>query len=315
MGGKVGPRAGLGAALAVTVGLAAYASARPATDATIRATRLSADRGLSGAFADCPAGRRAVGGGVVETGSRSVYVAASGPLDGSGAGGPLDPSGSVANTKDGDIARRWYAGVSNPSSTSVGVKVLAICSAASDATVQATPFSVAARRTGHAIAACPPGERALGGGLVQEGWPDDRILASGPRDASGTVAGTKDGDVAKQWYAAVHNLPAHRVAFKVFALCSADSHATLEATGFSVPGARTGHASASCPSGKRLVGGGLVQTGPAKFLRELASGPLDASGRAANTRDGDVAKRWHVTIKSRNPGRVAFKVLAICERS
>jgi hypothetical protein len=193
------------------------------------------------------------------------------------------------------------------------VKVLALCSAASDATIRATPFSVAARQTGHAIAACPAGERALGGGLVQAGWPDDRILASGPRDASGKVANTRDGDVAKQWYAAVHNLPAHRVGFKVFALCSGDSHGTIDATGFSVPGGRTGRASATCPAGKRLTGGGLVQMGPARFLRELASGPLDGSGSAANTQDGDIAKRWYGLIENRNPGRVGFKALAICE--
>jgi hypothetical protein len=310
MGGRTGLRIAIGTALAATVGLAAYASADPATDATIRATRLTADQGLAGAFADCPAGRRAVGGGVVSTGSRPVYVAASGPLDGSGAGGPLDPSGSVVNTRNGDLAKRWYAGVSNPSSANAGVKVLAICSAASDATIQATSFSVGARRTGHAIAACPAGKRALGGGLVQEGWPDDRVLASGPRDASGKLASTGDGGVAKQWYAAVHNLPAHRVGFKVFALCSADSHATIEATGLSVPGGRTGHGSAGCPAGKRLLGGGLIQAGPPEFLRELASGPLDASGGA---QDGDIAKRWHAVVENRNPGSVSFKVLAICE--
>jgi hypothetical protein len=313
MGGSVGLRTALGAALALTVGLAAYASASPATDATIRVTRLPADQGLSGAFADCPAGRRAVGGGIVENGSRPVYVAASGPLDGSGAGGPLDPSGSVASTKDGDVARRWYAGVSNAASQTSAVKVLALCSAVSDATVEATGFSVAARKTGHATASCPAGKRVLGGGLVQAGWPDDRILASGPRDASGRVASTGDGDVAKQWYAVVHNLPAHRVGFKVFALCSADSHATIEATGFNVPGGRTAHASAKCPAGRRALGGGLVQEGPAKFLRETASAPLDATGAATSTGDGDIARRWYASVENRNPGRVSFKVLAICE--
>ncbi|MGH2926268.1 MAG: hypothetical protein ACRDK1_09900, partial [Solirubrobacterales bacterium] len=270
---------------------------------------------LAGAFADCPAGRRAVGGGILSTGSRQVFVAASGPLDGSGAGGPLDPSGSVESTRDGDVAKRWYAGLSNPSSANAGVKVLALCSAVSDATIRATPLSVGARKTGQAVATCPAGRRALGGGVVQEGWPDDRVLVSGPRDGSGTVAGTGDGDAARQWYAAVHNLPAHRVGFKVFVLCSADSRATVEATGFSVAGGRTGHASVKCPAGKRLLGGGLVQAGPARFLRELSSGPLAASGGAAGTRDGDVAKSWYALVENRNPGRVSFKVLAMCEPS
>ncbi len=303
------------AALAVALCLAAYgyAFARPADDARIQATGWSAQPALSGEFANCPDGRRAVGGGVIRAGSRAIYLAASGPLDGSGAGGPLNPSGSVASTKDGDVARRWYAGVSNHASSSAQVKVLALCSAASDATVQATPFSVAGRRTGHATARCPAGRRALGGGLVQSGWPDDRILASGPRDASGAIGHTGDGDVAREWYAVVHNLPAHRVGFKVFALCSADSHATIEATRFEVAGGRTGGASAKCPASRRVVGGGLVQEGPPKFLREKASAPLDASGSIAGTRDGDVARRWRASVENRNPGRVSFKVLAICE--
>ncbi len=299
--------------MAVALGLIAPAAADPAADATIRATGWSAEQGLSGAFANCPGSRRAVGGGVVQAGARGVHLAASGPLDGSGAGGPLDPSGSVASTKDGDVAKRWYAGVSNPDPPSARVKVLALCSAASDATVQATPFSVAGRKTGHATARCPAGKRALGGGLVQSGWPDDRVLASGPRDASGTIGHTQDGDVAREWYAAVHNLPAHRVGFKVFALCSADSRATIEATRFTVPGGRTSGASVRCPASRRVVGGGLVQEGPPRFLRETASAPLDASGSVAGTGDGDVAKRWRASVENRNAGGVGFKVLAICE--
>jgi hypothetical protein len=296
----------------VAVGFAASALAGTARDARIEATRFSAGHGLTGAFARCPAGRRAVGGGVVQLGRRFLYVASSGPLDAT-ASPPINPSRAVANTRDGDVAKKWYVGVSNDSSRTVDMKALALCSRTSDARIEATSFRVAGRRTGVASARCPAGRRALGGGLVQSGWPDNRVLASGPLDASGAIANTRDGDVAKQWYAAVHNLPAHRVRFKVIALCSADSRARIEATRFSVRSGGVGDASAKCGAGKRALGGGIIQSGRARFLRVRASAPLDATGVAANTKDGDRAKRWYAAIENRNPGRVRFKVLAICE--
>jgi hypothetical protein len=302
----------LGVAIAAGVGFAAYALAGPATDAKIEVTRFSVDHGLSRGLVKCPAGSRAVGGGVVQLGPTVIYVASSGPLDAT-ASAPLDPSAAVANTKDGDVAKQWYVGVSNDSSRTVDLKALALCSRLSDARIEATSFSVAGRRTGDASARCPAGKRALGGGVVQSGWPDNRVLASGPLDASGAIANTSDGDVAKEWYAAVHNFPNHLVRFKVFALCSADSRATIEATRFSVPGGGRGDASAKCPAGKRALGGGIVEAGPPRFLRVRASAPLDATGVPANTTNRDTAKQWYAAMENRNPGRVHFKVLAICE--
>jgi hypothetical protein len=38
--------------------------------------------------------------------------------------------------KDGDVARRWYVGVSNDSFTPIGAKALALCSTDSDATIE-----------------------------------------------------------------------------------------------------------------------------------------------------------------------------------
>jgi hypothetical protein len=312
MGGRVAVRAILGAALAAVLGFAAYALAGPASDARIETTQFSVGYGLGGAYAECPNRERAVGGGVARLGHHRVYVGASGPLDAT-TSSPTNPAKAVANTKDGDVAKQWYAGISNPSSRRLDVKTFALCSKASDATIEATPFSVDGRRTGEASAKCPAGKRAVGGGVIEARWPDNRILASGPLDSSGAIAKTRDGDVAKRWYAAVHNLPPPRVHFKVFALCSADSRATIQATGFSVRGAGAGAASAKCPAGKRALGGGIIQSGPAKFLRVLAAAPLDAKGSPAGTANGDVAKEWYARILNRNPRRVHFKVLALCE--
>ncbi len=58
--------------------------------------------------------------------------------------------------------------------------------AAPDATIEATSFSVAGServdRTGEEFAVCPGNKRALGGGVVQSGPPDDilYVRASGP---------------------------------------------------------------------------------------------------------------------------------------
>jgi hypothetical protein len=253
-----------------------------------------------------------VGGGVLKLGRGVLRVGGSGPLDGSRAGAPSNPAEAVENTKDGDVAKRWYAGVSNDSSRRIGAKALALCSRRSDARIEATSFSVAGRSTGDASARCPAGKRAVGGGVVQRSWPDNRVLASAPLDASGKMKNTKDGDVAKQWYVVVHNYPAHRVHFKVFALCSADSRARVEATRSWAKAGGNGHARAKCPSTKRAVGGGIIES-RRRFLRVLASGPLDATGVPANTKDGDVAKQWYAAVENTNPEGVRVKVLAICE--
>jgi hypothetical protein len=305
-------RAILPAVLAAAVGFAAYALAGPARDAKLEVTRFSADHGLTGAFARCPAGKRVVGGGVLKLERGILRVGGSGPLDGSTPGAPSNPAQAVANTKDGDLAKRWYAGYANPSSNRRGAKALALCSRRSDARVEATGFSVGGRSSGHASARCPAGKRAVGGGVIQHSWPDNAILASAPLDASGKMKNTKDGDVAKRWYALIHNYPAHRVRFKVFALCSADSRARIEATRTWAKAGGKGRTRAKCPSTKRAVGGGVIES-HRRFLRVWASGPLDATGVPANTKDGDVARQWYGVVENTNPERVRVTVLAICE--
>jgi hypothetical protein len=305
-------RAIVGAALAAVLGFAAYAFAGTAGDATIRATTFTAGRGLTGAYARCPADMRVVGGGVLNIGGPVVAVGASGPLD-STVSPSINPTNAAKSTTDGDMATQWYAGVANDSSEPAFERVFALCSTSSDATVQVTRFAIAGRSTGVMSVKCPTGQRAVGGGVIEFSWPDNRILASGPLDSSGKITSTTDGDVATQWYSAVHNLPNHTVDFKAFAVCSRDSLATVAASPFSVGAAAINHATTTCPSGRRALGGGIIQEGPARFLRVLDNGPLDASAVAANASDGAIAQKWYAAIKNRNTHRVDFKVLAVCE--
>jgi hypothetical protein len=302
--------AGIG--IVAALAFPAYAFAGPSSDAVVMATPFAAKRGLTGAYAQCPAGQRVVGGGVLHTASQQVYLGASGPLD-STISPPINPTTAAQSTVNGDVATQWYAGVSNPVSDPAAVKTFALCSASSDATVRVASFSIAGRSTGVITVKCPTGQRALGGGVIQYSWPDNRILASGPLDSSGQLSNTTDGDIATKWYSAVHNWPNHTVQFKAFAICSADSQATIQATPFSVAGNATGGARVRCPDGQRVVGGGIVQGGPAKFIGLRDSGPLDDTGLAANTDDGDLGRRWYATVENRNPHKVNFKVLAVCE--
>src|SRR5436309_13065060 len=103
-------RAIVGAALATVLGFAAYAFAGTAGDATIRATTFTAGRGLTGAYARCPADMRVVGGGVLNIGGPVVAVGASGPLD-STVSPSINPTNAAKSTTDGDMATQWYAGV------------------------------------------------------------------------------------------------------------------------------------------------------------------------------------------------------------
>jgi hypothetical protein len=88
------------------------------------------------------------------------------------------------------------------------------------ATIEATQFTVAAGQTGEAFAKCPGTKRAVGGGVLQSGSAYNLFVnASGPLDATGVTLNTNDGDKAKQWYAAVHNVSGADRTFRVFGIC------------------------------------------------------------------------------------------------
>ena len=85
------------------------AVAVPATDATIEATSFTVGPDSSGrgtvaeAFAVCPGTKRAVGGGVVQSGR----CGAGGSLA-ANARGPVDRTGVTLDSNDGQKAKQWY---------------------------------------------------------------------------------------------------------------------------------------------------------------------------------------------------------------
>ena len=95
-------------------------AAPAAPDATIEATSFSvADEQTVEEYAVCPGKKRALGGGVVQSGpAQGLYVRAS---------GPLNSSGVTAQTQSGDIPKQWYAAVASNSTKARDFKVFAVC--------------------------------------------------------------------------------------------------------------------------------------------------------------------------------------------
>lgn len=292
---------------------AAVAWAGRANDAVVAANDfIVPNSGGNGAQAGCPVGQHVTGGGVGVTDNDHFHAWVSWS-------GPLADDASAADTNTGDVATAWTAFVNHNGASPLAAKVFALCSSASDATVKAHTFTVPSVGWGTAVARCPAGQRALGGGVNTTTGPETQfsytVLGSGPRDAGGTVAGTVTGDVARSWSATIHNGTAADETFRVYALCSADSHATVVANAFSIRAGKDGAAAARCPGGSRVVGGGVGrdEAPSANRFFVLTSAPRDESNTVADTASGDTARSWWAKMANNSNHRRSFKTFAICE--
>jgi hypothetical protein len=172
------------------------------------------------AVAHCPAGTRAIGGGIGMSSaiakSRYIYV--------------NQPSAGGANLADSGEVSDWYAGVVNYSNAAVSMKTIAVCSAASTATVQATTFAAATVTGGSAV--CPGGGVATGGGYGRiDTTEPERSDWSG--SAPATAAGAPSsvvGDAPHGWYGKVNGL-FNPATYRVYALCESGAATGVAATG------------------------------------------------------------------------------------
>jgi hypothetical protein len=162
------------------------------------------------------------------------------------------------------------------------------------------------------LLACPVGERALSGGIVQSGGPDGLLLrANGPLNEAGTFDTTGDGDKPRSWYSAAANFSAAPIDLYMFVIC-AKARATIEVTQFTMAVGERKERYARCHGKARAVGGGVIQSGPSGTSYITQSGPTDARGKYGSTRDGDVPKRWLGAMQ--NQGSESFKAFAVCAR-
>ena len=308
-------RAGTAVALMAVVILAAAAPAQaaPGSDTTVVETLFRAGPGGSASVTtSCPAGRRVVGGG--------VGVASNGAFQiGVHVSGPVDESGNTADTNTGDVGRGWLASVKDDGNDRL-YAVFALCSATSDATIAQSNLSLAANaKQGTGASTCPAGTRVVGGGVgseVASQTVDGRVALSGPLGQGLTVPST--GDVARAWVASVSNTGAAQN-YRVFALCSATSDATIAEASFTVGVPAEGEAVARCPAGQRALSGGIVTTASTVSSVVRRNAPQVAAGSATinsailngATVDTDVSRRWAAGVVNLDVPRT-YKVLALC---
>jgi Ca2+-binding RTX toxin-like protein len=204
--------------------------------------------------------------------------------------------------------------------------VLALLPAAAEAAPEGdaaieigTPFTVPPAQSAPGQAFCPPGTRAVGGGVTQRsGDPANaipsRVQVGGPLDETGLTANLADGDVARSWFVQVSRGPLSGFGTYVpTALCSKASDATIRAAPFTVQPDQGAPGQAFCPPGSRVVGGGVTQsTGQGGKSWVRANGPLDETGLTSQLADGDVGRSWFAYVHNYGTSPSSFVATAIC---
>jgi hypothetical protein len=313
--------AALCAAVATTAALAALALAAGEDShvAAVDVTKIAQFETAVGT-ATCPAGQRATGGGVDTTTGQPPTANGAYETQGSG---PVDETGTVAATTDGETARGWMAGMRNLDGAPQDFRVFALCSTASDAVVKTRTLTLLSRDSGGEVVTCDEGTRAVGGGVlpldpISKTERQALVLQSGPVDETGTSSATEDGDIARGWFGGVHNRKEATSTFKLFVLCSATSDAIVEADEQTpsqeiVPGA------AVCPAGRHVTGGGSTSpTNPVikpgfQLPTLLVSTPQDDTATTSGTAVGDTARRWRAVVRNNTTTANTYKFFALCE--
>lgn len=227
----------------------AYAVCSASSDATVlsidsSATPSNEGAGLfeGGGLALCPNGQRAIGGGVFvdEFGAPATNIQQS---------GPVDETGQPGNTVDGDVARGWLATVLTTASNAA-VRVYALCSAVSLATVQTDSKEVTASTSDFGSAICPAGARALAGGVTTDGNASSAVNATAPGNSAGGPLGAGPPTVAQSWFTNISNGASTRT-YNFSAVCEAPVTAPADPT---TPTGPTTPTSPTAPSNAFAVG-------------------------------------------------------------
>jgi hypothetical protein len=178
--------------------------------------------GVLTATVPCPVGSRAIGGGMGKTTDTAIPGASVGPT--MYETGPVDGSGTVAGTVDGDVATGWRT-IADANAT-YGNRFFAICSAGSDAVVRTASYTVPMGTDGAAGAAavCPAGSRALSGGQAVDSGQlaTDRVSVMGPFATPSELATIATGAVPRAWSAYGRSSDSQARTYRVFALCASD---------------------------------------------------------------------------------------------
>jgi hypothetical protein len=202
-----------------------YAICSTAVDATIAVNQPGVS-GVGTVTASCPAGSRALGGGVGKTNDTVIPVGSSGPLIYQS--GPVDASGTVAGTQPGDVATGWRTVMAE---SPYGNRFFAVCSVASDAVVASGSFTLARTDTGpkagFGSATCPAGTRALSQGLAVDGDDEalqqNRLAFVAPADSLAGSAGAATGQASRSALVQGRASNYGATTYRVFLVCAAES--------------------------------------------------------------------------------------------
>lgn len=274
----------------------------------------------------CPAGTRAVGGGVEATHDLNVDLTASAPVL---AGNPA----SLYQRADGQYASPvgWIVAIRNLDAQPRLVKAVVICATSvflrDVKIVVATSPAVAGRMNQSANAACPANSVALAGGFYPQDIESGVLKSTTPLYSGSRLFNQADGEASASdaWQATLHNRSSSTMRFKVTVICSADAlrrtQSRIAALEQPLIAGSAGRIPVRCPSGTMTVGGGVdprtvldasndmsVTASTAVF----ASGPSQGRSIGRGDGGGGPAAGWFGAVGNRSGSPQALKVAAIC---
>ena len=289
------------------------------TETTIATNRLLVPVSNTGSWTDllvtCPSGLVALSGGVDTNDFLSIEITTLAPTF-AGAALAFQPDGT-RGPADG-----WYASVKNYGSVPHQVAVTVVCGSLSDVVVSVSTGSISAGGvanpgTGNAVAYCPSGYVALGGGMDLTLPATMKVSSLAPRFGFDYLIDrpTGTGGAPNGWSANVRNEGAAG-SMKVAVVCSQLGGVSSVVTGaFSVGAGTAAGYSASCPAGSLALGGGIDTNDVTRNVATVLSPRFAASPQAPVDRaTGSYASAngWYGIYYNYGPGTTTASVGAIC---
>jgi hypothetical protein len=179
--------------------------------------------GVLDVVVSCPAGSRAIGGGVGKINDTVIPGGTiANPLYETG---PVDSTLTFAGTQDGDVAAGWRTVVET--TPEYGDRFFAICSAGSNAVVRSAGYTLPMvdNQAGGAAVSCPAGTRALSGGQGNDGANDveDRVALMGPFTSTTELNSLSTGAVPHGWSAYGQSSSTQSRTNRIFAICATNT--------------------------------------------------------------------------------------------
>lgn len=301
---------------ALTLSAAAWGQLTDTTVVTARVTvPVSGAAGWTDVLANCPTGLVALSGGIDSNDFLSVEITTLAPTFGNSA---------LAFQADGmhAAADGWYASLKNYGAVEHPVTLSVVCAALPDAVVSiasgtASAGSIEFPGTGGAVAYCPAGYAAIGGGADLALPASMKVSALAPRFGFDYLIDRPAGSGSPPtgWSANVRNEGAAGT-MKVAATCTQLAGLSAVATGpFTIdPGTASGY-SAACPAGSFAVGGGvdtnqIATTAATVNSPRFGSSPQSPADRAPGSYAS--ATGWYGIYYNYGPGAATGSVGIVC---